>query len=293
MPHQSSDLPRRLRRKATSLVANYLHNAAVERPAVAEPDKPIEVRPTVQGLRTQIAEAASHTDRALQMLVAGAMELAHADGAMIAIREHDVVVCRQRAGTLSPPVGAEINRSSGISGACLRSGESVCCYDTYTDPRVGLAALETGVRSMIAVPLVESGDVIGLVAVFSRKARAFPGSELQQLESVAALFAEFQLNAPGTVDDESSPPVAENPDPEFMAEPARKGKQTLRPTARQVARSLETVRQDSSFKILSRAKSYLTIEALYDGRDRREEIEMLQDLMFERAQELGVVLQAE
>lgn len=65
-----------------------------------------------------------------------------------------------------------------------------------------------------------------------------------------------------------------------------------RPAAgrKQISKCLDRIRRDAALQVLARAKAYLTIEALYDGKDRSSAIALLEELMFQRAAEIGVPL---
>jgi hypothetical protein len=110
-----------------------------------------------------------------------------ADGAAIALEEGEAVVCRARAGECAPSVGAFLNRESGLSGLCLRTGELVRCDDADTDERVDpYVAQVLQIRSVLAVPVRRDGRVIGLVEVLSRTANAFGSQAEETLQAATA-----------------------------------------------------------------------------------------------------------
>lgn len=112
-----------------------------------------------------------------------------ADAAAIAIEENGEVVCRARAGECAPAIGAHLDPASGISGLCLRTRRPVGCDDAEQDTRVNIeAARSLGIRSMLAVPLLQAGSVAGLVEVFSFRPRAFDVEQQATLKGAADLI---------------------------------------------------------------------------------------------------------
>ena len=97
-----------------------------------------------------------------------------ADGVAIALQDEGLVVCRARAGECAPPVGTLLDKDSGLSGLCLRTGEQVRCDDTGSDKRADASVARVlKIRSVMAQPVRRAGRVIGLIEILSRKPNAF------------------------------------------------------------------------------------------------------------------------
>ena len=119
-----------------------------------------------------------------------ALVSAEADGAAIALAEGEDIVCRATAGEIAPPPGTKLNTESGISGACVRSGRWLRCDDPRLDPHVdreSCAAL--GIHSVLAVPIGQRGDILGLIEVFSRTPYAFKENHCSALQELAKIVA--------------------------------------------------------------------------------------------------------
>ena len=120
-----------------------------------------------------------------------ALAAAEGDGAAIALAEGEDIVCRATAGDIAPPPGTKLNTESGISGACVRSGRWLRCDDPRLDPHVDRESCQVlGINSVLAVPIGQRGDILGLIEVFSRTPYAFKEnhcSALQELAKIAAL----------------------------------------------------------------------------------------------------------
>jgi hypothetical protein len=137
------------------------------------------------------------------------------------------MICRARAGTDSPEIGARLEAGTGFSGQCIQSGIPVTCDDTEFDSRVDRANCRSlGVRSMAACPVKRGKEVIGIVEVFSSEPAAFWENDITVLEKLAGFVAEavrraehsradilsFPLGDDAEPEPEGNPPLPETPD---------------------------------------------------------------------------------
>src|SRR5215469_10786330 len=128
-------------------------------------------------------------DEVLQLVADRAFSITGADGVAIALAEDNAIVCRASTGQIAPDRGARIDPTSGFSGACLRSGQTVRCDDSETDTRVNAQACRAlGTRSMVAVPLSAKQRVIGLVEAFSSETYGFNDADVRSLNLLAELI---------------------------------------------------------------------------------------------------------
>lgn len=87
-----------------------------------------------------------------------------------------------------PVVGMTIGPSQGIAGYVFSTGESIAIVDPAQDPRFGrYVADQTGYvpRSLLAVPLIDAGQALGVLEVIDKREGPFT---MQDVET-AALFA--------------------------------------------------------------------------------------------------------
>jgi TPR repeat protein len=114
-----------------------------------------------------------------------------ADGAVVALlTAAGDACCFASAGGLAPPVGSRLDSSSGISGACLRSGRLMRCDDAATDSRVDAESCRAlGISSVAAAPVLIGGKVAGLVEIFSSRPYAFSDECCSTLQALAASVA--------------------------------------------------------------------------------------------------------
>ena len=130
-------------------------------------------------------------DLVLHDAVKNARTATDATGAAIAVRRDGEMVCRATTGSNAPDLGVRVETDSGLSGACLASGEVQQCADTQTDARVNAEACRTlGIRSTLLVPLKEKGKTFGILQVFSTEPNAFHGSDVEVLQRLAREIVE-------------------------------------------------------------------------------------------------------
>ena len=118
----------------------------------------------------------SDLDAILKLVAHRSRSLLHASAAAIALKETDpdAMTCRASVGESAPPEGASLRIGSGFSGDCVRSGRTLICLDTETDPRVDPQICRAlGIRSMLASPIRSGEKIVGLIEIFSPGAGAF------------------------------------------------------------------------------------------------------------------------
>ena len=135
----------------------------------------------------------------LQLLAERAQYITGATGSAIALRDAEQMVCRASAGTSAPEVGAQLQVNSGLSGESVRTKQTLRCDDAATDPRVNRESCEAlGIASVVVMPLVQGGDVIGVFELFSDKAHVFDSRDLAALERMGAMvFTALEQAAAG------------------------------------------------------------------------------------------------
>ena len=144
----------------------------------------------VSTLRQALAEGRHEPDVIYRAAVDSARILTGADGVALAIADGETVLCRSASGRLAPPVGSALDVSSGISGACFRSGKSLTCDDTQSDDRVDPELCrKLDIRSITVVPLKRASKIVGILESFSERSRAFDSESLLCLEQLAEIAA--------------------------------------------------------------------------------------------------------
>jgi len=147
---------------------------------------------------------------AFQRIAACAQNLTESSGAALALGDADSMVCVARSGSTAPPLGAQFDNRSGLSGECIRTGESAICVNAAADPRVNYQACRAmGVASMLYLPLYSpQGKLIGMLGVFANQSLHFSQRDLSCLRFVEGLVQEELNRSPLTEMEPKLLPVA-------------------------------------------------------------------------------------
>ncbi len=168
-----------------------LPEASVEAPTV-EPEGPrfVADAPTLNAIRTQMDALKDNASAALEFLADRARLLTRASGAAIAVAEGEEMICRASSGE-APGIGARFHVGSGFSGECVRTGKLQRCDDAETNSLVDRESCRVlGIRSMIAAPVLNAGNVSGIIEVFSPHPYAFEESDAVALSRLAEIITQ-------------------------------------------------------------------------------------------------------
>jgi len=83
-------------------------------------------------------------------------------------------------------------RSTGPAGRSIKTGRTTFIQDVLNDDRYDLwreHALKNGYRSLIAIPLMDSGEAFGALMIYSDKTNGFTSEEVELLEEMAGDLA--------------------------------------------------------------------------------------------------------
>ena len=167
----------------------------------------------IREILNAITGSTMEPDLVLAMIADKTRWMTGASGAAIALADGSGIVWKAASGAVAPPVGTALNISSGFSGECVSTGQVVRCDDADNDSRVVAdGCRKMGTRSMIAVPLVVAGKVLGVLEVFSSQGHAFGDEDVAALQRMGTLVL-------GVVA-ESSPPSAGTKEPAANSESA-------------------------------------------------------------------------
>jgi len=145
--------------------------------------------PGDDGGKSLTAMAQRDLQAALQLLAERAQYITGASGAAIALRQGEHMICRARAGSSAPELGAHLQVNSGLSGESVRTRQVLRCDDAETDPRVNRESCRAlGIASVVVMPLIEAQQVHGVFELFSDRAYAFEERDMTALERIAQMI---------------------------------------------------------------------------------------------------------
>jgi GAF domain-containing protein len=170
----------------------WVVSLAIYKPELPRLTPTLDPEQILAGLRSTINDGDWSLDTVLQCIAETAQMVTGADGAAIALRRDDVVICQARAGEMAPELGTKLDTSSGISGQCLRTGWALRCDDANNDTRVDAEVCRSlGLRSLAVVPVGRRPEVSGVLEAFSAVPSAFRNSQAEFRHSQVELLQQL------------------------------------------------------------------------------------------------------
>jgi putative methionine-R-sulfoxide reductase with GAF domain len=121
----------------------------------------------------------------LSTMLERAIFATQATGGAIALTAGKELLCVAAQGT-APDVGTHFAAQFGFSGRCVRTRRMLLCDDSEIDPRVDRAACrQLRARSIIALPLCDRRNMVGILELLSTSINAFDGNDIRELTGVA------------------------------------------------------------------------------------------------------------
>ncbi len=136
---------------------------------------------------------------AMKLLVEHGFRLSRSGGAAIATRRGGRMICYARSGHLAPAIGSEVR--GGLSALAISSGRTLRSDLTTDDERVdAMACTKSGVQSVVASPIMNMDQVLGLMTVVSPQAYAFDDCDVAKVQWLAdmmgVVFTSAETNLP-------------------------------------------------------------------------------------------------
>jgi GAF domain len=121
----------------------------------------------------------------LESISQHARVLMRGTGAAIALAHKEYMIYRASVGN-APTLGARLDVSSGLSGECIRTGKTVLCDNSDSDPRVDAKnCRRLGIHSILATPIRLGVEVVGILEVFSSQRFNFHEGDVAVVEHLA------------------------------------------------------------------------------------------------------------
>ena len=156
--------------------AGSSNDAAVLRAAVA--------------MQHELAAAGLDLNAVMQRIADRTRELTGGSGAAVRMLDGDALVTGAVSGPPEIGVPERLPVGNNLSGHAMRSGRSLLCLDTETDPRVDTElARRRGIRSMIAAPLLHAGQSVGALLLYAEEPSAFGEREVTTIELLSVVLS--------------------------------------------------------------------------------------------------------
>lgn len=135
----------------------------------------------------------------IRKILERAYALTPARGAVLALRWQQKLICVAAIGNSVPELGSEIYRGWGFSGLCVKTATPLRCDFADYDSRVDRQSCrELGVQSIVAAPLFQLNDVLGLLEIFSGNEYAFDDRDMATVQLLASILLMVLLQSSGS-----------------------------------------------------------------------------------------------
>jgi len=141
------------------------------------------------GLNQEIRSTALSAEGTLDLLVERARSFTDADGAAIALRDEEDMVCCASAG-MAPLAGIRFSVAGGLAGEAIAARKSLIWRDAEKDERVDASLCRSlDLRSSAIAPIVAGDAVLGVLQVFSGRPNAFDEAAVSLLQHLTEFVA--------------------------------------------------------------------------------------------------------
>ncbi len=157
----------------------------------AAPRDPVAL---LAALNQEIRSTTLSAEGTLDLLVERARAFTDADGAAIALRDEEDMVCCASAG-IAPLAGIRFSVSGGVAGEAIAARKSLIWRDAEKDERVDASLCRSlDLRSSAIAPIVAGDSVLGVLQVFSGRPNAFDEAAVSLLQHLAEFVASLKPN---------------------------------------------------------------------------------------------------
>ncbi|MBV9607909.1 MAG: EAL domain-containing protein, partial [Solirubrobacterales bacterium] len=156
----------------------------------------VSVLRAVIDMQHELAAVGLDLKAVMQRIADRTRELTGGTSAAVRVLDGDALVCGAISGAPEIAQPHRLPFANNLSGHAMRSGRSLLCRDTETDPRADAAlSRRRGVRSIIAVPMLHAGVAVGLLLLYGEKANAFGERELTTMELLSVILSAAMAHA--------------------------------------------------------------------------------------------------
>ncbi len=147
-------------------------------------------------MQHELADVGLDLKAVMQRIADRTRELTGGTSAAVRLLDGDALVCGATSGAPEIQTPHRLPIGDNLSGHAMRSGRSLLCLDTETDPRVDAALSRSrGVRSIIAVPLLHAGQAVGLLLLYGSQANAFGERDVTMMELLSVILSAAMAHA--------------------------------------------------------------------------------------------------
>jgi putative methionine-R-sulfoxide reductase with GAF domain len=144
------------------------------------------------GLNQEIRSTALSAEETLDLMAERARSFTDADGAAIALRDQEHMVCCASSG-MAPLAGIRFSVAGGLAGEAIATRQIFIWQDAEKDERVDASLCRSlDLRSSAIAPIVAGDSVMGVLQVFSARTNVFDEAAVSLLQHLAEFVASLE-----------------------------------------------------------------------------------------------------
>ncbi len=141
-------------------------------------------------LQQELASLGPDRQAVMDRVVQRTRELTGATAAHVSLLDADELVAHAQSGPDDISIPQRLPTKNNLCGIALRTGRSVLCFDTEKDAKAdAVTARRVGIRSLVAVPLLQAQTAIGLLIVVGRQPGTFVERDVTNLEMLSVVLS--------------------------------------------------------------------------------------------------------
>ena len=152
----------------------------------AQEECPVHLQRIIE-TQQEIAAADLDLQSVMDLICERTQELTNADGASILLMEEGELIHRSGTGFAQAVVGESVSLDGTFTGSVYRQNRAGICNDTSL--LASRAAMDRGIRALIAVPLRRGDLTVGIMSVLSQHTGAFGAQDLGTLELLSVVLS--------------------------------------------------------------------------------------------------------
>lgn len=163
-----------------------LQSSAAEKAAEPVQRDPVAL---LAALNQEVRSTALSAQETLDLLADRARSFTDADGAAIALRDEEDMVCCASSG-MAPIAGIRFSAAGGLAGEAIATRKPLRWQEQQKDEHVDTGLCRTlELRASAITPIVSGDAVLGVLQVFSTRPHAFPEATIPLLQHLAEFVA--------------------------------------------------------------------------------------------------------
>jgi len=124
----------------------------------------------------------------LQLLAERMQYVTGVSAATVAVKEEAGTLCRASAGPMASDLGTPLRADPALITECMQQQQIICCNAAQNGMSTeGTSYATLGIKSVMVAPLVQDGEVIGILELLADRPQAFDDQDGATLERLSEM----------------------------------------------------------------------------------------------------------